>query len=46
LIKACQYLSQSGVELLDCQFETAFLKSMGGSHIDRKEFKAYLEFYS
>jgi leucyl/phenylalanyl-tRNA--protein transferase len=46
LIKACNYLSESGVQLLDCQFETDFLKSMGGIHIDRNEFKAYLELYS
>lgn len=33
LIRLAQYFQQNGGALIDCQFETPHLKSMGGRHI-------------
>lgn len=38
LIRLCQLLDHAGVALVDCQFETAHLKRMGGRYITYDEY--------
>lgn len=38
LIKLCQILPKYDIQLIDCQFETPHLKSMGGRYIDYEEY--------
>ena len=39
LILFADYLNQQGYTLIDCQFHTAHLESMGGQFISRKEYR-------
>ena len=43
LIAFAQRLSQIGGKFIDCQFETAHLKSMGGRHISYEEYMRILQ---
>lgn len=43
LIYLAQLLEQNGGVLIDCQFETEHLLSMGGRHIDYDEYMKYLQ---
>ena len=42
LIHLARALTQIGGILIDCQFETAHLKSMGGRHITYEEYMSLL----
>ncbi|MGN1266222.1 MAG: leucyl/phenylalanyl-tRNA--protein transferase, partial [Muribaculaceae bacterium] len=42
LIYLAQVLEQNGGLLIDCQLETAHLRSMGGEHITYEEYMKYL----
>lgn len=42
LIHLAKHLSDTGVQLIDCQFETAHLKSMGGRFISWDEYLKYI----
>lgn len=42
LISLARLMQQNGLKLIDCQFETAHLKSMGGRHITYDEYMGYL----
>lgn len=42
LIRLAQFLDSHGGTLIDCQFETPHLKSMGGRHISYEEYMALL----
>lgn len=43
LIRLAQVLESNGGVMIDCQFETPHLKSMGGRHISYEEYMSYLE---
>lgn len=43
LIRLAQVLESNGGVMIDCQFETPHLKSMGGRHISYEEYMTYLE---
>lgn len=43
LIALAQYMRQNGGTLIDCQFETSHLKSMGGRFISYDEYMSYLQ---
>lgn len=42
LIGLCRYMQQWGGVMIDCQLETAHLKSMGGRYIDYEEYMKYV----
>ena len=42
LVALAQYMEQNGGALIDCQFETPHLRSMGGRHISYDEYMAIL----
>lgn len=42
LIHLARFMKDNGGGLIDCQFETPHLKSMGGSHISYDEYMKYL----
>ncbi len=42
LVALAQYMEQNGGALIDCQFETPHLRSMGGRHISYDEYLAIL----
>ncbi len=42
LVALARYMSQNGGALIDCQFETPHLRSMGGRHISYDEYMAIL----
>lgn len=42
LVVLAQYMEQNGGALIDCQFETPHLRSMGGRHISYDEYMAIL----
>ncbi len=42
LIALAQFLNENGCILIDCQFETEHLRSMGGRYIDYEEYIKYL----
>jgi leucyl/phenylalanyl-tRNA--protein transferase len=42
LIKACDFLSEKGLKLLDCQIHSDHLESMGAKYISRTEFQDFL----
>lgn len=43
LIRLAQVLESNGGVMIDCQFETPHLKSMGGRHISYEEYMSYIE---
>lgn len=43
LIHLAQVFSELGGVMIDCQFETSHLKSMGGRHITYKEYMKYIQ---
>lgn len=43
LIYLAQFFSEHGGAMIDCQFETPHLKSMGGRHISYDEYMKYLQ---
>jgi leucyl/phenylalanyl-tRNA--protein transferase len=43
LIYLSQFMEEYGGVLIDCQFETPHLKSMGGRYIDYEEYMAKLK---
>lgn len=43
LIRLAHVLESNGGLMIDCQFETPHLKSMGGRHISYEEYMSYLE---
>ena len=42
LIYLCRLLEANGISLIDCQFETPHLLSMGGRHISYEEYMQYM----
>ncbi|MBP5366717.1 MAG: leucyl/phenylalanyl-tRNA--protein transferase [Bacteroidales bacterium] len=42
LISLANLMSRSGLQIIDCQFETPHLRSMGGRHISYDEYMKYL----
>ena len=43
LIALAQYMAENGGRLIDCQFETPHLKSMGGCHITYEQYMEILD---
>jgi leucyl/phenylalanyl-tRNA--protein transferase len=43
LIKLCEFMTQKGGTMIDCQFETSHLKSMGGEYITYDEYMKYVK---
>ena len=43
LIHLAQFFREHGGVMIDCQFETPHLKTMGGRHISYDEYMTYIE---
>lgn len=43
LIHLAQFFKEHGGVIIDCQFETPHLKTMGGRHISYDEYMTYIE---
>ena len=43
LVLLAQSLKEKGFNMIDCQFHTDFLESMGGEYITYEEYRSYIQ---